>query len=219
MGFDEEDALHNSWMDRKHDISEDFPMLDTSARSVPQEGLATQNFTDHKESSNSPSGSPDFSVHCREADPSSANNSIISPTALPFRSMSSEVFQDYPDELYENGSMGLVELAITSSRLVDRDKSDIHVEYLVEYHSLLSDFKGPAGSVFRRFKDFSWLKTSLSSNFPACIVPPFPDKQLLSYFDRFQEDFISKRRGSLERLSKSLQFILFFRLRSNSSIS
>ncbi|KAI9302450.1 hypothetical protein BJ944DRAFT_269917 [Cunninghamella echinulata] len=73
----------------------------------------------------------------------------------------------------------------------------------------------------RRFQDFVWLYNVLYVHFPACIVPPLPDKHRLEYVkgDRFSTDFVEKRRASLERflqrierhpiLSRSQYFIMF----------
>ncbi|KAG1502550.1 hypothetical protein G6F46_000799 [Rhizopus delemar] len=56
-------------------------------------------------------------------------------------------------------------------------------------------------SVRRRFQDFVWLHNVLYTHYPACFVPPLPDKHRLEYVkgDRFSNDFIEKRRISLER--------------------
>lgn len=66
--------------------------------------------------------------------------------------------------------------------------------------------------VRRRFQDFAFLREHLAKAFPACIVPPIPDKHRLGSFsgpcsgcidadlteyikgDRFAPDFIEKRR-------------------------
>ncbi|KAG1458874.1 hypothetical protein G6F56_006290 [Rhizopus delemar] len=75
--------------------------------------------------------------------------------------------------------------------------------------------------VRRRFQDFVWLHNVLYTHYPACFVPPLPDKHRLEYVkgDRFSQDFIEKRRISLERfmqritrhpiLGKAELFILF----------
>ncbi|PHZ16855.1 uncharacterized protein RHIMIDRAFT_232305 [Rhizopus microsporus ATCC 52813] len=76
-------------------------------------------------------------------------------------------------------------------------------------------------SVRRRFQDFVWLHNVLYIHYPACFVPPLPDKHRLEYVkgDRFSNDFIEKRRISLERfiqriarhpiLGKAEFFIMF----------
>ncbi|KAG0183144.1 intercellular trafficking and secretion [Apophysomyces sp. BC1034] len=56
-------------------------------------------------------------------------------------------------------------------------------------------------SVRRRFQDFVWLYNVLYTHYPACFVPPLPDKHRMEYVkgDRFGTDFIEKRRLSLGR--------------------
>ncbi|ORX61441.1 hypothetical protein DM01DRAFT_1122625 [Hesseltinella vesiculosa] len=76
-------------------------------------------------------------------------------------------------------------------------------------------------TVRRRFQDFVWLYNVLYNNYPACIIPPLPDKHRLEYVkgDRFSTDFVEKRRDSLGRflqriarhpiLSHSEYFVMF----------
>ena len=56
-------------------------------------------------------------------------------------------------------------------------------------------------SVRRRFTDFLYLYNSLSRDFPACAVPPIPDKQRMVRVtgDRFGPDFTNRRAYSLQR--------------------
>ncbi|KAI8084481.1 uncharacterized protein BX664DRAFT_374922, partial [Halteromyces radiatus] len=56
-------------------------------------------------------------------------------------------------------------------------------------------------TVRRRFQDFVWLYNVLYTHYPACIVPPLPEKHRLEYVkgDRFGTDFVEKRRTSMER--------------------
>ncbi|KAI7859844.1 hypothetical protein BDC45DRAFT_162866 [Circinella umbellata] len=53
----------------------------------------------------------------------------------------------------------------------------------------------------RRFQDFVWLYNVLYNNYPACFVPPLPDKHRMEYVkgDRFSTDFVERRRISLQR--------------------
>ncbi|KAI8390905.1 uncharacterized protein BYT42DRAFT_554859 [Radiomyces spectabilis] len=54
--------------------------------------------------------------------------------------------------------------------------------------------------VRRRFQDFVWLHNALILEFPACIVPPLPEKHRLEYIkgDRFSAQFIERRKVSLQ---------------------
>lgn len=58
----------------------------------------------------------------------------------------------------------------------------------------------------RRFTDFVYLWKTLSREFPACAVPPLPDKHKLEYVrgDRFGADFTQRRAHSLHRFLKRL---------------
>jgi sorting nexin-4 len=60
----------------------------------------------------------------------------------------------------------------------------------------LPSFKGGSFVVRRRFQDFNFLRDHLVKNFPACVVPPIPDKHRLEYIkgDRFAPEFVEKRR-------------------------
>lgn len=51
--------------------------------------------------------------------------------------------------------------------------------------------------VRRRFSDFEWLRSILCKCFPRVIVPPIPGKKIGSR--RFEEDFILKRMGFLQK--------------------
>lgn len=48
----------------------------------------------------------------------------------------------------------------------------------------------------RRFQDFNFLRHALVKDFPACVVPPLPDKHRMEYVvgDRFSSEFIERRR-------------------------
>jgi len=51
----------------------------------------------------------------------------------------------------------------------------------------------------RRFGDFVSLRQSLVRANPTVIVPPLPSKHRLEYMDRFGDEFVERRRVSLER--------------------
>ncbi|KAI8080173.1 uncharacterized protein B0P05DRAFT_579104 [Gilbertella persicaria] len=54
--------------------------------------------------------------------------------------------------------------------------------------------------VRRRFRDFLWLHNALTIEFPACVVPPLPEKHRMKYVkgDRFDPMFIEHRRLALQ---------------------
>ncbi|KAG2197950.1 hypothetical protein INT47_002977 [Mucor saturninus] len=84
-----------------------------------------------------------------------------------------------------------IQVVVTAPRKETEGQGSF-ISYLVESHNKKSR---------RRFQDFVWLHNVLYTHFPACFVPPLPDKHRLEYVkgDRFSSDFIEKRRISLER--------------------
>lgn len=72
--------------------------------------------------------------------------------------------------------------------------------------STFSSFQKPNSSVRRRFTDFVFLSKTLSKDYPACAVPPLPDKQRMEYVrgDRFGTDFTQRRAHSLQRFLSRL---------------
>ncbi|KAG0174952.1 intercellular trafficking and secretion [Apophysomyces sp. BC1034] len=76
-----------------------------------------------------------------------------------------------------------------------------HIAYLIITSTTLETFSSPKPRpVRRRFQDFVWLHDVLILEFPACVVPPLPEKHRIKYFkgDRFSLDFIEKRRLGLQ---------------------
>jgi sorting nexin-4 len=48
----------------------------------------------------------------------------------------------------------------------------------------LSIFSSPNPSSRRRFQDFVFLRNNLAKDFPACVVPPLPDKHRMGWLSR-----------------------------------
>ncbi|KAI0034183.1 lipid binding protein [Vararia minispora EC-137] len=86
------------------------------------------------------------------------------------------------------------------------DTKDAYVSYLVSAKTNLPIFSTPNPSSRRRFQDFVFLRTHLSKDFPACVVPPLPDKHRLEYItgDRFSPEFMERRRQDLHRFLQRL---------------
>ncbi|KAI8975645.1 lipid binding protein [Mycotypha africana] len=84
------------------------------------------------------------------------------------------------------------------------------ITYLITTETEVKTFRsGPKPRpVRRRYQDFVWLRTTLAMTYPACIIPPLPEKHRLEYIkgDRFGPDFIQRRLLSLqwflERISR-----------------
>ncbi|CAL1694962.1 unnamed protein product [Somion occarium] len=86
------------------------------------------------------------------------------------------------------------------------DTKDAYVSYLVSAKTNLPIFSTPNPSARRRFQDFVFLRNHLSKDFPACVVPPLPDKHRLEYVtgDRFSPEFMERRRADLHRFLQRL---------------
>ncbi|QRV83326.1 hypothetical protein RhiJN_11342 [Ceratobasidium sp. AG-Ba] len=78
---------------------------------------------------------------------------------------------------------------------------DVYISYLVEARTNLASFTQTNPSARRRFQDFVFLREHLARDFPACVVPPLPDKHRMEYItgDRFGPEFVEKRRFELHR--------------------
>lgn len=83
---------------------------------------------------------------------------------------------------------------------------DVYISYLVEARTNLPTFTQTNPSARRRFQDFVFLREHLARDFPACVVPPLPDKHRLEYLtgDRFGPEFVEKRRFDLHRFLERL---------------
>ncbi|WVQ93432.1 sorting nexin-4 [Kwoniella sp. CBS 9459] len=80
---------------------------------------------------------------------------------------------------------------------------DMYVSYAVKTQTNLATFQKPIIVVRRRFQDFVFLREHLVKSFPACVVPPIPDKHRLEYIkgDRFGPEFVERRRLDLQRFA------------------
>ncbi|CAL5874547.1 uncharacterized protein PFLUO_LOCUS8843 [Penicillium psychrofluorescens] len=83
---------------------------------------------------------------------------------------------------------------------------DAYISYLVTTHTDFKSFQKPEVQVRRRFTDFYFLYKTLYREYPACAVPPLPDKHKMEYVrgDRFGPEFTSRRAWSLHRFLKRL---------------
>ncbi|KAF8469553.1 hypothetical protein BDZ91DRAFT_694336 [Kalaharituber pfeilii] len=83
---------------------------------------------------------------------------------------------------------------------------DAFVSYLVTTETDFPTFNKPRVGRRRRFTDFLFLWKELCKDFPACAVPPLPDKHKMEYVrgDRFGVEFTQRRARSLHRFLKRL---------------
>lgn len=116
------------------------------------------------------------SSHHHQPDPTSPYSAYTSPTQPP---------TTQPNHRVSNASVkdGKIELEATS---------DMFVSYLVT--ATLYNQTTPSSR--RRFQDFVFLRDALVKDFPACVVPPLPEKHRMEYVvgDRFSQEFIERRR-------------------------
>lgn len=77
---------------------------------------------------------------------------------------------------------------------------ETYVSYGVRAETTLPHFRHARLQTRRRFQDFVFLHDTLVKEFPACIVPPLPEKRRIGYLigDRFSEAFVQKRLGELQ---------------------
>jgi len=96
---------------------------------------------------------------------------------------------------------GTLECTVTSPIKENDGTKDIFVSYLVTTNTTFPSFQKPTTSVRRRFTDFVFLYKTLCKEYPACAVPPLPDKHKMEYVrgDRFGTDFTQRRANSLHR--------------------
>lgn len=95
----------------------------------------------------------------------------------------------------------ILECTVTDPHTENSGTKDAYVSYLITTNSTFPSFQKPISHVRRRFTDFGFLYKTLSKDYPACSVPPIPDKQRMEYVrgDRFGPDFTQRRAHSLQR--------------------
>ncbi|PSS08655.1 hypothetical protein M430DRAFT_54033 [Amorphotheca resinae ATCC 22711] len=96
---------------------------------------------------------------------------------------------------------GTLECTVTQPMKENDGTKDAYVSYLVTTTTTFPSFQKPVTTVRRRFTDFVFLYKSLTKEYPACAVPPLPDKHKMEYVrgDRFGPDFTQRRANSLGR--------------------
>ncbi|KAI0882157.1 uncharacterized protein GGS22DRAFT_170349 [Annulohypoxylon maeteangense] len=105
-------------------------------------------------------------------------------------------------QLQDPGLSGdILECIVSEPRKEQDGTKDAFVSYLITTNSTFPSFQKPTFTSRRRFTDFVFLYKSLSKDYPACAVPPLPDKQRMEYVrgDRFGPDFTNRRAYSLQR--------------------
>ncbi|KAI9039960.1 sorting nexin-4 [Aspergillus affinis] len=101
---------------------------------------------------------------------------------------------------------GVLECQVDSPLKESDGTKDAYISYLVTTHTDFKSFQKPEFTVRRRFTDFFFLYKTLYREYPACAVPPLPDKHKMEYVrgDRFGPEFTTRRAWSLHRFLKRL---------------
>lgn len=79
------------------------------------------------------------------------------------------------------------------------DGLDAYCTYKVATWTTWKNFQSESFFVRRRYNDFDWLKNEINKKYPHLITPPLPDRHRLEYLDRFNPDFLERRRRALEK--------------------
>ncbi|KAK2867912.1 intercellular trafficking and secretion [Arthroderma sp. PD_2] len=101
---------------------------------------------------------------------------------------------------------GMIECTIDTPLKENEGTKDVYISYLVTTHTNFKSFQKTDFSVRRRFTDFYFLYNTLFREYPACAVPPLPDKHKMEYVrgDRFGPEFTQRRAWSLHRFIKRI---------------
>ncbi|EEH36606.1 autophagy-related protein 24 [Paracoccidioides lutzii Pb01] len=101
---------------------------------------------------------------------------------------------------------GMLECTVDSPLKENSGTKDAYISYLITTHTDFKSFQKPNFTVRRRYSDFNFLYNILFREYPACAVPPLPDKHKMEYVrgDRFGTDFTNRRAWSLHRFLKRL---------------
>lgn len=127
----------------------------------------------------------------------------------PIASDNNKLQDDSPIENEEQSKVDIDKLFIKSLVHLPQKENDgqnHYISYTVETETNIPVFRESKFAVKRRFSDFSFLYQVLLNDFPACAIPPLPDKQRLEYIkgDRFSPEFTLKRATSLNRFLERL---------------
>ncbi|PGH07402.1 sorting nexin-4 [Helicocarpus griseus UAMH5409] len=101
---------------------------------------------------------------------------------------------------------GILECTVDTPLKESGGTKDAYISYLITTHTDFKSFQKPDFTVRRRFSDFYFLYNTLFREYPACAIPPLPDKHKMEYVrgDRFGSDFTNRRAWSLHRFLKRL---------------
>ncbi|GME71775.1 unnamed protein product [Ambrosiozyma monospora] len=127
------------------------------------------------------------------------------PTANPFQSFSS-VVRDKPikehkqtfDELYGEPE-NFLEVEVINPITHGNSSSSMYTDYEIICRTNIPAFKKRVSRVRRRYSDFDSFRKVLEFETTRVVIPKLPDKSILNYSNRFNDDFIEERRKGLEK--------------------
>ncbi|KAF9995426.1 intercellular trafficking and secretion [Entomortierella chlamydospora] len=214
------DNLHSSLFATSDEDDDDLPDITATASSaiLPAETSAwadepLDNEVIDIHGHGSVTGSGDNHIFAQDEDEEeSQTSSQVHRSHAPGKTPKRDLTQDLSQISLSPAAAGQLaklvpmEISVTDAHREKEGSTDSYISYQVNTKTSMKTFSGTSVSVRRRFQDFAWLHNVLNRDFPAAVLPPLPDKHRLRYVrgDRFNPEFIEKRRASLERFLKKI---------------
>ncbi len=128
------------------------------------------------------------------------------PTVNPFQSFEGAVGRDEAarehkqtfEELYGEPE-NFLEVDVVNPVTHGSKPSSMYTDYEIICRTNIPAFKKKYSRVRRRYSDFDSFRKVLQHESSRVVIPKLPDKSILTYSQRFNDDFIEERRRGLER--------------------
>lgn len=128
------------------------------------------------------------------------------PTANPFQSFEDavgnpEAVREHKqtfEELYGEPE-NFLEVDVTNPVTHGSSASNMYTDYEIVCRTNIPAFKKKYSRVRRRYSDFDSFRKVLQHETTRVVIPKLPDKSILTYSHRFNDDFIEERRQGLEK--------------------
>ena len=126
------------------------------------------------------------------------------PTVNPFQSFEGAVGRDEAarehkqtfEELYGEPE-NFLEVDVVNPVTHGSKPSSMYTDYEIICRTNIPAFKKKYSRVRRRYSDFDSFRKVLQHESSRVVIPKLPDKSILTYSQRFNDDFIEERRLSL----------------------
>lgn len=111
-----------------------------------------------------------------------------------------------------------IDLKVT---ITDREKQGVKNDAFISYKVCTETtrpkhlYEETQYEVWRRYRDFEWLRDQFEKKYTTLIVPPLPGKQLARYFDHMSDEFLRERQKALEKFLWRLAVHPYFSFDSN----